>query len=1522
MADRKLSVVLEGDGQQLAGVLRAAADQFDQVGEKAEQSGQKADAASTRWARAGAVLGAAAAAAVATIGTMVAMQITAADTAGEMAERMAVSAEWITGMGYAAKMSGTDVQTLERGLGTLSTTMAKAAGGSQEQQLVFQAIGLSATDAAGKLRPLDEMLPAIADKFRSYRDGPEEAALATRLFGDAGRQLLPLLNQGSAGMTELRERAAELGIVIGSETAAQAGELNDRIDDLTGRAGGLAQQLAAGMLPSLIQSAEAFLSVKTNGEAFRATGEAIGVTLKVVIAAFVVAKNTVEIFAQAIQLVVRAVVTGFTAMLKETQNVVGGFQAAKAALLDGNFSAAGDAFAQTWQKAGKASSDAIDSIRTDWSDSRDAVTDSMEDMAKVTALFSAEQDKAAAASQGVADSAGKIPPPITRTTSAMNAQARAAKDNERRLKELAKAQEETDAALRGLDEILVTTSGTLSGPMVQAIQENRREMQALDDITQVLMRDGVAHADILQLLQQANVQLTDAMRARIEAALREQDVIGRLLDDMDAEIELLQMSAEARRVEILVRQAQAEAQRMNRTLSAEEVAQLRTEIATRLQTIDAIEEQNRASEELSGRMSDAVYDFTRAALDDIDNLEDAFKNLGDSMLDMVKDSVAKMITEFMRLRVINPMLNSLMGGNLPTGGAGGLLGGGGAGLPGLIAGGGQFLGPLALLAGASTGNRGQGALGGALGGFMFASSSFGAGAIGGALSGMAGASGTIMGMQLGSVVPIVGTIIGAVLGTVLSGLFKDDPLLRVRSSEFSGNRRSEGRATSQLGNIFVRTEDLGDGAPTSPEIAQKIADFDNLIASFLTPEQIAQVRARLENVNDSFRDGAATLESALSSRFSTILGAMSEDVQRFVGTAGELEERVRRLADAIQIEAIVGEGTIGDSFDQVAGILLDYRNGTEDLSQTYVRILQSVSLLEDALDLSGVSVDLTREEFVRFATDITQAAGGIERAQALWSNYFQTFYSEEERRALTLRRAQENAGREFEDIGLSAGDFEGEGGAARFRALFEQMLPTLSAEAVVQWLEAGAALGDLIGLSGDYNEVIGQQISTLTDLTDLMAEVDADLAEFAPAQTFTERLQSIAAATEELIRHATRLGATEEELARIRQLGALRADEVLRQQQALVAEYQAFIAGFRGDEDAGLSGFQTSLREIQREATAAMARANELARAAGMSGAATEDLTAIHNWAAEQMAAAAAQLEASILSLAEQLQYFQQVNETAAQGYSSDLGFAHWLAEQARIVAEAPVIDANRFGLVVQLGSQLRELSEFVGESTLDTMTRLRIPLDRVVADFGVAIDQMDNPEVFDRFLQAARVLGVEAVDAAQVLGITIGELSDTTSQLNDAFERALDRLPQSVRDQLDPLLRDYEQAQTPEARAAARTNLANAIDQLPPNLRAILAPFLEEIDTTAIAEQQLSAAEQSNRYLSASVDHLQAIRSALAQGGNGLKPAVIPGTTKSALGSEEMVVRLLQSIAGRLDSLERTLAQLSARALVGINQG
>ncbi|KQT10962.1 hypothetical protein [Ramlibacter sp. Leaf400] len=189
------------------------------------------------------------------------------DELGKAAQRAGFqSAQAMAEYQFAAKLAGVEAAGFEAALSKLNGKMADSAGGNKEATALFKALGIQVKTATGELRASDAVLADLAEKFASWKDGPEKAALAADLFGDKiGRQLIPLLNGGRAGIEALREEFRRLNGEITDESVKAAETYNDNLTKLETAAGRLKREMAEGMLPGLVQVTDAMVKQAEKG---------------------------------------------------------------------------------------------------------------------------------------------------------------------------------------------------------------------------------------------------------------------------------------------------------------------------------------------------------------------------------------------------------------------------------------------------------------------------------------------------------------------------------------------------------------------------------------------------------------------------------------------------------------------------------------------------------------------------------------------------------------------------------------------------------------------------------------------------------------------------------------------------------------------------------------------------------------------------------------------------------------------------------------------------------------------------------------------------------------------------------------------------------------------------------------------------------------------------------------------------------------------------------------------------------
>ena len=199
-----------------------------------------------KWG-AGLVAGAGAA-----VGGMLALANKTAETADvidKLSERTGINREELQRWKYAAEQSGGDIGKLEVGMKKLSDVMDGATNGSKANVEAFNKIGISLDDLKTKSQSeiFDDVMNALAD----MPAGAERNALGNDLLGKSYTELLPLLNAGSEGMTGLKERADELGLVMSEDMVKANVVFGDTMADVKAAFGMVFMTISNQMLPTL-----------------------------------------------------------------------------------------------------------------------------------------------------------------------------------------------------------------------------------------------------------------------------------------------------------------------------------------------------------------------------------------------------------------------------------------------------------------------------------------------------------------------------------------------------------------------------------------------------------------------------------------------------------------------------------------------------------------------------------------------------------------------------------------------------------------------------------------------------------------------------------------------------------------------------------------------------------------------------------------------------------------------------------------------------------------------------------------------------------------------------------------------------------------------------------------------------------------------------------------------------------------------------------------------------------------------
>ena len=242
MASKTLSIELVLESKSFTAQMQKVNDAFAKTNSDLQKFGKSMQKVGASFAAVGGAITAA-------LGVAVKSLANAADVADDTAKRTGLTVEAVQELGYVAKMTGSNLATVEVALRTMQKGLTDSGTESAAFTSALETLGLSLAE----LRAMNPQaqFDALSQAIAGVTDPSQRAGLAMTVFGRAGTALLPMLAEGADGIAKLKDEAHKYGYVMSQEVAEAGSNFNDNLDRLKGSLGGLAQQVVAGLLPTL-----------------------------------------------------------------------------------------------------------------------------------------------------------------------------------------------------------------------------------------------------------------------------------------------------------------------------------------------------------------------------------------------------------------------------------------------------------------------------------------------------------------------------------------------------------------------------------------------------------------------------------------------------------------------------------------------------------------------------------------------------------------------------------------------------------------------------------------------------------------------------------------------------------------------------------------------------------------------------------------------------------------------------------------------------------------------------------------------------------------------------------------------------------------------------------------------------------------------------------------------------------------------------------------------------------------------
>ncbi len=145
----------------------------------------------------------------------------------DMSQRTGIAASSLSALSYAAQLSGTDIDAVEKSVSKMQKVVSEAVGGSTSAAEAFGHLGLKVSDLAGM--NVEQQFSTIANAIADIEEPTMRNAAAMGVFGKSATDIVPMI---SGDIDALIDEAHALGVVMSDEDVSAAATLGDAFDKI------------------------------------------------------------------------------------------------------------------------------------------------------------------------------------------------------------------------------------------------------------------------------------------------------------------------------------------------------------------------------------------------------------------------------------------------------------------------------------------------------------------------------------------------------------------------------------------------------------------------------------------------------------------------------------------------------------------------------------------------------------------------------------------------------------------------------------------------------------------------------------------------------------------------------------------------------------------------------------------------------------------------------------------------------------------------------------------------------------------------------------------------------------------------------------------------------------------------------------------------------------------------------------------------------------------------------------------
>jgi len=190
-------------------------------------------------------------------GALISSSLRAGDSLAKTASKIGVTTEALSGLRYAAELTGVSSETMDMALQRFTRRASEAALGTGEAVNALKELNLDA-ESLVKL-PLDKQMGLVADAMAGVGTQSDRVRLAMKLFDSEGVALVNTLAGGSVALETMAEEADDLGISLSGVDAKAIEDANDAFTRAKTAIMGVVQAMTVEFAPVIEDLSDRFV---------------------------------------------------------------------------------------------------------------------------------------------------------------------------------------------------------------------------------------------------------------------------------------------------------------------------------------------------------------------------------------------------------------------------------------------------------------------------------------------------------------------------------------------------------------------------------------------------------------------------------------------------------------------------------------------------------------------------------------------------------------------------------------------------------------------------------------------------------------------------------------------------------------------------------------------------------------------------------------------------------------------------------------------------------------------------------------------------------------------------------------------------------------------------------------------------------------------------------------------------------------------------------------------------------------